>query len=344
MNYPALYVLSRSALDLSRTLGRELCADVFAPIRFAEEGMVGFDSLPEQVGRNFTRYSGHVFIAATGIAVRAIAPHLRSKDVDPAVVSMDPQGANVVSLVSGHLGGANQLARQCAAITGGRAIITTATDCAGVPSLDMLAQERGLRIGDPDAIKDVNAALLEGRPVQVFDPLGSLGPLDPEAFVRSDTPNPWREGEPGVRVHWTVSPKRPGLVRLYAPILSVGVGCRRGTPAREIHDFVLRVLTENGLAVESVAAMGSADIKKDEVGLQEAARKLGLPLEFFDADTLKTVDAPNPSAMVERHVGTPGVSEAAALLLSAPGELIVPKQKTSRVTVAVAGRTKCSQP
>lgn len=344
MSSCAIYVLSRSALDLSRALGRELGADVFGPSRFAESGMTGFDSLPAQVGRNFTRYSGHVFIAAAGIAVRAIAPHLRSKGVDPAVVAMDPQGANVISLLSGHLGGANQLARQCAAITGGRAIITTATDCAGVPSLDMLARERGLRIGDPDAIKDVNAALLEGRTVQVFDPLGCLGPLDPSLFTMLDTPDQWQEDRPGVRVHWTVSPKRPGQVRLYAPVLCVGMGCRRGTPASEIREFVERVLTENGLAVESVAAAGTADIKKDEAGLLLAAQELGLPLTFFDADTLKTVDAPNPSAMVESHVGTPGVSEAAALLLCEGGELLVAKQKTSRVTVAVAGRTKCSQP
>ncbi len=342
MNRYALYVLSRSALPLARSLAQALEADVYAPVRFAPDGVTGFEGMPELVGQTFSQYAGHIFIAASGIAVRAIAPHLRSKAVDPAVVVMDPGGRNVISLLSGHLGGANELARQCAAISGGRAVITTATDCAGVPSLDMMAQEHGVRIGNANAVKAINAALLEGCPVQVYDPLGCLGDLDTRFFVNRTTLEEWHEGEPGVLVHWKILPKTADTLHLYPPVLAVGVGCRRGTPSSEIHEFLLRVLQKHGLAIESVAVMGSADIKQDESGLLLAAEEFGLPLEFFPADQLKAMDPPTPSSLVESHVGTPGVCEAAAQLLSEGGELLVSKQKTSRVTIAVARRKKCS--
>lgn len=344
MSKRAVYILSRSALDLGQKLGRELDAAVYAPHRFATEGCLGFASLPEQVAVNFTHYAEHIFIAATGIVVRSIAPLLRDKAVDPAVVSMDPAGRFVISLLSGHLGGANALAQQCAALTGGQAVITTATDCAGLPSLDMLAQKQGLRIGDLGAIKHVNAALLEGRPVQVYDPYAFLGPLDSAIFSSLPDAGEWQPGLPGVWVHWEERPPQEAMVRLYPPVLAVGVGCRRGVPEHTIHAFLCKVLREHGLSTLSIAALGSADIKRNEAGLLQTAQELQAPVEFFTPEQLKAVAAPNPSAMVESHVGTPGVCEAAALLLAAGGELLVPKQKTDCVTIAVARRTLCLQP
>ena len=110
----------------------------------------------------FPLYRQHVFIAAAGIVVRAIAPHLRSKRVDPAVVALDQRGKHVVSLLSGHLGGANRLAEEVAAITGGVPVVTTATDTEGVVSIDLLAEEKGLVLSNPEAVKGVNMALLQG--------------------------------------------------------------------------------------------------------------------------------------------------------------------------------------
>ncbi|WP_147820053.1 cobalt-precorrin 5A hydrolase [Salidesulfovibrio onnuriiensis] len=338
----AVYVLSRPALPLARSLGNELDASIHAPSRFAEAGIHGFDSLRELLETTFARFDGHVFIAAAGIVVRTIAPLLGSKDSDPAVVAMDPEGRFVISLLSGHLGGANELARRCAKTTGGTPVITTATDSAGVVSMDMLASERGLHIADLGEVKAINAALLEGRAVRVYDPLGCLGELDAAAFRRVDRPEDLAREEPGVWVYWREGAPGPGLLRLRPPVLTLGVGCRRGTPREEILGLILRVLEENGLARESVAAMGTADIKRDEQGILEAARELGLPLKFYTAEELAAVAAPTPSSMVERHVGTPGVCEAAALLLGEGGELLVAKQKTERVTVAVARRKTCS--
>lgn len=336
-----VYVLSKSALPLARRLGEGIDAPVCAPSRFAQPGMQGFDSLRELVAATFSRFDGHIFIAASGIVVRTVAPLLAAKDRDPAVVAMDPQGQFAISLLSGHLGGANELAKRCAEITGGQAVITTATDTAGVVSVDLLARDRGLHIADLGEVKAVNAALLEGRAVLVHDPLGCLGELDSASFRLVDGPADFRADTPCVRVHWMEGEPRAGLLRLHAPVLTLGVGCRRDTAMEEIRDLIHRVLKENGLARHSVAVMGSADIKGDEKGLLEAARELGVPLEFFEAGELASVATPTPSTMVEQHVGTASVSEAAALLLSGGGELLVDKQKTERATVAVARRKTC---
>jgi len=336
-----VYVLSKSALPLARSLGQGLDAPIYAPNRFVKSGMQGFDSLRELVAATFGRFDGHVFIAAAGIVVRTIAAHIAAKDRDPAVVNMDPEGRFVISLLSGHLGGANDLARKCAEITGGQAVITTATDTAGVVSVDVLARDRGLHLADLDEVRNVNAALLEGRMVPVYDPLGCLGELDPVSFSMVESPGDFKPGDPGVWVHWMEGWSRPGVLRLHAPVLSLGVGCRRGTPMEEVLDLIHHVLDENGLARKSVAVMGTADIKHDEEGLLDTARELNVPLEFFEAEELASVSTPTPSSMVEQYVGTASVSEAAALLLSRGGELLVAKQKSERVTVAVARSNAC---
>lgn len=340
----AIHVLSRSALPLAQALGQKLGAVIHAPERFAASGMTGFASLRSLMKTSFTRFDGHVFIAATGIVVRTIAPHLSSKAEDPAVVCMDPQGRHVISLLSGHLGGANDLAIRCAAITGGQAVITTATDTMGVPSVDMLARERNLHIIDLDTIKDINAAFLEGRSVQIHDPLGCLGELDGVLSRPVEFPEDWHTGEPGIWVHWKHQPACTEMLRLVPRILTLGVGCRRGTSGQDIHAFVSRVLKEHDLLPEAVDCMGTADIKRDEQGLLEAAEELNVSLRFFSGEVLAEVDSPTPSSMVEQHVGTPSVCEAAALLLSDGGELVVPKQKTDKVTVAVARRKQCWLP
>ena len=132
------------------------------------------------VAEEFSRHEAHVFVCASGIAVRAIAPLLATKDVDPAVVVLDQEGRFAVSLLSGHLGGANALAEAIARATGGQAVITTATDLAGLPAIDLLAKERGMAIPDLAAAKAVSAALLDGTSIPLVDPEARLlAPDDP---------------------------------------------------------------------------------------------------------------------------------------------------------------------
>ena len=182
MSQTAIYALTPQGARLGRILADKLSGDLFLPARLAaSHGAISFDRLLDVVAKNFSLFSAHVFIAATGITVRAIAPHLESKDRDPAVIVVDQEGRHAISLLSGHLGGANELARRIAGLTGGRAVITTATDIQGVLSLDLLAKEKGLAIANLDAVKFVNMALVSGEPIHVYDPEDRLG-LDPLFF------------------------------------------------------------------------------------------------------------------------------------------------------------------
>ncbi|HMM37633.1 MAG TPA: cobalt-precorrin 5A hydrolase [Desulfovibrio sp.] len=323
----AVYALTPGGLELARRLAPGLDAEVFAPARLTGPGERGFESLAACLAETFGRFSAHVFVAAAGLVVRLIAPRLRGKDRDPAVLVLDQEGRFCVSLLSGHLGGANALARRVAGLTGGQAVVTTATDSAGLPSLDLLAVERGLAIGNLSAVKRANALLLEGGVLDVEDPGRRLGDLDPAHFRRVDSGG-------RVRVDWRAAAGDEILV-LHPRVLWAGMGCRRGTPAAEIRELLTRVFAEEGLAPASLAGIASVADKADEPGLLEAARELGVEARFFSREELSRVAVPTPSALVRKHMGLEGVCEAAAML-AADGPLVVPKRKTTRATLAVA--------
>ncbi len=338
----AVYALTRPGADLARRLAGELeGAQVFLSARLAGPGEQGFHRLGAALAQNFTRYQGHVLFAATGIVVRALAGLLQAKDRDPAVVVVDQAGRFAISLLSGHLGGANRLARETARILGGQAVITTATDTQGLPSLEVVAAERGCRVENLGALARFSTALLEGRRPALYDPAGWLVPAL----------EPWREsfsflerapGESGDRplawVHWRRRELPRSWLVIRPPALVLGIGCNRGTSVEALEELVLRVLAERDLSPASLAVLASAEAKRDEPGLLELARRLGLETVFYPATRLAAVEVPNPSALVDRHMGTASVCEAAALLAAGSRRLLVKKQKTSEVTLALALR------
>lgn len=340
----AVYAVTRTGARLGRELARALGGGLFLPRRLAEPGEHGFKSLPDCVTETFTAYKGHVFVCATGIAVRTIAPHLRSKASDPAVVVLDETGRFAVSLLSGHLGGANDLTLAVARAVGATPVITTATDATGLPAVDTLARRRGLAVAEASGIKHVSAALLEGRKAVLFDPEDRLGARDDPAlaahFEHVSDPALLDARQPSVWAHWKRPPARlrtGRLLALHPRVLVAGVGCRRGTRSDEIMTALNSALERRSLAVESLGRLASIDLKASEPGLVAAADELGLALATFPAAELERVDAPNPSARVKAEVGSASVAEASALLAAGPGaRLVVPKEKHGRVTVAVA--------
>jgi cobalamin biosynthesis protein CbiG len=281
------------------------------------------------VARNFHRFQGHVFIAAAGIVVRCIGPHLRDKTSDPAVVVLDQHGRHVVSLLSGHLGGANDLARRVAALTGGEAVITTATDSLGVPAIDILARDAGLAIADPGRLAAVNAALVEGVRVTVHDPFCCLDP-DEAHFQRVDAP-----ADAAVIVDVRRHADMQALI-LHPPLLVAGVGCRRGVSREAVLGAVDAALESGDLARKSLCCLASIDLKADEAGLLAAARKLGVVISFYPGEALAGTEVPTPSSKVEQHVGVNSVCEASAMKRAGTRELLVPKLITGPVTAAVA--------
>jgi precorrin-4/cobalt-precorrin-4 C11-methyltransferase len=331
----AVYAMTRQGLGLAGRIAAMAPADLFAVSRLAEGEVRGFERIADQVRDNFPLYHAHVFVAATGIVVRSIAPLLHSKATDPAVIVCDQNGEHVVSLLSGHLGGANDLARRIGAHIGGRPVITTATDSAGKPAIDTLAQNRDCAIADPSRLAAINSVLAEGGRITVHDPENRLGLRDDAglhtSFELMDDP------QAQVLVSWKAV-TTAGLL-LHPRCLCVGIGCRRGVSREEIQAALAQVMARHNLACDSLAALASVELKADEGGLLEAAKKLGLPLEFFAASVLNETHVPNPSERVREKIGVRSVCEAAsiqaALKMSPKAQLIVPKTISGNVTVAI---------
>lgn len=266
----------------------------------------------DAVRRAFAECEQLVCFLATGAVVRLIAPLLGDKTADPGVVCVDEGGRFAVSLVGGHGGGANELAREVGELLGAEPVVTTATDAVGVPGLDTL----GLPVeGD---VAGVSRALLDGEPVALRAEVA--WPLPP---LRAGA-----EGSYTIRVTDRLVEPGEREVVLRPPSLVVGVGASRGAPADEVLGLVESALRDAGLSPASLAELATVDAKADEPGILEAAERLGVPLVTHSADELAVVEVPNPSDAPLAAVGTASVAEAAALV--GGGELLVPKRKSER--------------
>ncbi len=307
-------------------------------------------SLSGWTAENFPRKRALVYVGAVGIAVRAVAPYLRSKATDPAVVAVDECGRFAVPLASGHLGGANELARKIAALTGGTAVITTATDLRGVLAVDEWARRHDCAVIHPEKIKSVSGRLLEGGTVRFYTAFTVDGiPPDgvevlevPDSIEVPDAPGGVEAANTGA--DGTVSPtvwldvhRHPPL-SLSPRVLVLGVGCRRGTRREALERRFSALCEHYGFWPEAFAAAATIDMKADEAGLLEFCAAHGWKLHTFRADELRQVPGTfTASAFVARRAGVENVCERAAVLLS-KGELLVRKRAGEGVTFAVARR------
>lgn len=311
------------------------------------------DSALAEVRRCWARYSQLILVMPAGVAVRAIAPLLGHKASDPAVLCLDEAGQSIIPLLGGHQAGANELARQIAAITGGHAAITTASDVQGKPALDQLGQAEGWRIDPASALTHASACLVNDEVVGVYlDP--ALAGIRPQMTAWLDQVENlvWVESLDALDVdayaaglivsHRTLGDHHQHLLRksvLYRPpVLVAGLGCKRGVPAAELGAALEITLAEANLALESLAALATVDLKADEPGLRELAEELKLPLQIVSSAQLALLEPAgfSPSA-AQAKFDLPGVAEPCAVLLSGPsGQLVVPKRSFDRCTVAVA--------
>lgn len=331
-------------------------AVLYAPARFLDSrseangaGRVqGYEISVRQVLQSaFQSHTALVAIMASGIVVRELAPLMRSKHADPAVVVLDEAGRYAISLLSGHRGGANRLAQRVAVLLGGTAVLTTASDVQGLPAIDMLGEEEGWRLERSDGLTAVSAALVNGDPVGVVQEAGSESwwpEPPPPNLTRYPTLQALEEATPAAAL--LITPRQvppallaalPATIVYRPPCLVVGVGCRRDTPAAEIEEAVLASLNRAGLSAASVCLLASVQDKADEVGLLATARTHGWPLRFYRREELAAAGPlPNPSPNAQRALGIPGVAEPAAMLGAGARDLLVEKQKSANVTVAVA--------
>ena len=317
-----------------------------------------------KAGRAFSQCDGLIFICAVGIAIRAIAPHLRGKHLDPAVVALDEKGRYCVSLLSGHLGGANSLAVEAASVLGAKPVITTATDIRGLKCIEDVAARFGLEIDDIGKIKLINSALLSGGPVAIVDTdrkrlkkirvfLSGSGIFRFAAGIPGRPSTTFR----GIRGKWCWAKayavisarehvKLPVRVSARAMLLRpkelvVGIGCCKGAAEKEVFAAIGRVLKEAGLSLKAIRNLATIDMKRREKGLLRFASKAGIEIDFFSAKELNRAVRHRGSSFVLERTGAFAVAAPAAILSSGAKRLCIGKRRIGRVTVAIA-KAPCS--
>lgn len=279
-----------------------------------------------------------VYFGAAGIAVRSIAPFVRSKAEDPAVLSVDEAGKYCISLLSGHIGGANRYAAELSEFLGAVPVITTATDLEGRFAVDVFASENGLRIREPGRIRAVSSAVLRGEQIPVY--------LDP--FLKADAlPEELKRTERREEARVVISclrgeSDRPDALHLVPRVVCLGIGCRRGTPEEEIRAAADRAVRERGIDRDAVAELASVTLKEQEPGLLKFASETGLPIRFFPPEELNRLSGTfSASDFVRETAGTDCVCERAAVLAAGRAgadALILKKMVCGRVTAAAAVR------
>lgn len=353
--HPALAVIAvtRKGSSLAAQLASTLGGIAVVPARFASPTDIGYaGSVVAEIHRCWAHYRQLVLIMATGVAVRAIAPLLHHKATDPAVVILDEQGHAIIPLVGGHRAGANALARQIAAVTGGHAAITTASDGQDVPALDLLGAELGWQIHPASALTHASACLVNGDPVGLWvDPALPAAHRHARAWLAraehvTEVAHPQDLHAAGCAAGLLVTHRRlddqqallATCVLYHPPVLVVGVGSRRDVATEAVQTAIATTLDAAGLAQASIAALATADLKANEPGLQQAAAALGVPLHIITSERL-AARAPedfSPSA-AQAQFGLPGIAEPCAVLAAGePSTLLVPKRSFATCTVAVA--------
>ncbi len=289
-------------------------------------------SLSEWAAAAFRENDALIFVGACGIAVRAVAPHIRDKTVDPAVIVVDEKGKYAVSLLSGHLGGANGITREVAGLIGAEPVITTATDLNQKFAVDNWAKKNHLLIGDMKLAREISSAVLHGEIIGVSSEYPVEGPL-PEQLAYAS------EGKIGFRISvYEGAEPFERTLRLLPQTLAVGIGCRKGISLEAAEELLDQVLKEHKLSVRSIEKLCTIDIKKEETALKQLSEKLGVPLVAFPAEELKQLAGEfTASKFVDRITGVDNVCERTAVLGSR-GELIVRKQALNGVTIAIAAR------
>ncbi len=290
-------------------------------------------------------YEGLVLIMAVGIAVRLVAPLLKSKWEDPGVVVVDEGGKFAVSLLGGHWGKGNSLTRLTASILGATPVVTTATDVHGRQAVDTLARGWGMRPVPRELVKRVNGAILRGERVVLYTEWAlpkryRLPGMEVVPWLGDGAALAGAEGRPVLITSRLPKAALSTCLCLCPPSLAAGIGCKRGVSAAEVEEALNEALRRAGRRRESVAVLASHEAKVDEVGLLEVARKWGLTLVFFGAGVLRRVLNENPgladSEFVRQQMGVGGVCETAALAAVPAGELVLRKTRLGRVTVALA--------
>ncbi|MDN4074124.1 cobalt-precorrin 5A hydrolase [Fictibacillus terranigra] len=296
----------------------------------------------------FKNYKGIVLVISLGAVVRMIAPLLKDKKTDPGIVVLDDKGQFAISVLSGHLGGANELTKEIAASIGAEPVITTASDVQKTIPVDLFGKRFGWVWDSAEKLTPVSASVVNEEHVAVIQESGEKG------WWEHDRPLPANirpypsiaealQHQPDaalVITHRHLKEEEKRILDngvLYRPkVIILGMGCNRGTAAEEIQSVIQETLDELNLSVKSVKGIATIDLKKDEEGLLETVEKNNWSFVCYTPDELNAVEISDPSETVHKYTGAYGVSEPAARLASGASSLELVKKKSGNVTISVA--------
>ena len=306
----------------------------FSIPKFANElGLIKIEeSLTEWTCTQFKEAEGIIFIGACGIAVRAIAPFVKDKTIDPAIVVIDEKGEFVIPILSGHIGGANNLAEEISKIINGTVVITTATDVNNKFSVDVFANKEKLYISDMKLVKRISSEILADKTIGLSSDYKILTKV-PEGI--EETTNK----ELGICI--SIYNKRPFIntLNLVPRIVTLGIGCRKNTNLEAVETLVLKTLKDHNISIKSIKNISSIDLKKNEKGILDFCEKYKLDFLTYTSEELNEVKGDySESSFVKSITGVGNVCERSAVIGSNNGELIINKNSENGVTVAIAVR------
>lgn len=296
----------------------------------------------------FNQYKGLILIISLGAVVRMIAPILQDKKTDPGVVVIDDRGENVISVLSGHLGGANELTHEVAAALGANPIITTASDVQKTIPVDLFGSRFGWVWDSADKLTPVSASVVNEEHVAIVQETGEKDwwmhdtPLPPQIMQYASTKEAIK-AKPHATLLVTdrmITLEEEVLLDngvLFRPkSLVIGMGCNRGTALEEIEAVIEETLKELGLSIKSVKALCTIDLKKDEQCFQDITRKYDWEFITYTPEELNTMNIATPSETVFKYTGAYGVSEPAVMLYAGVEKLLLYKKKSGNATISVA--------
>ncbi|MCU6794249.1 cobalamin biosynthesis protein [Paenibacillus sp. WQ 127069] len=350
----AIIAITKHGVELARKLQQSFShSDLYYMSKFArgDEAELGIQLFEGSVRMLFPAlfpaYKGIITIISLGAVVRMIAPLLVDKKSDPGIVVIDDKGEHVISMLSGHLGGANELTREVAAAIGARAVITTASDVQKTIAVDLFGRRFGWVWESAAKLTPVSASVVNEEQVAVVQESGEPGwwlhdsplPATIREYTSVEAALAAQPQAALVVTHRVLSESEETILTngvLYRPkVLALGIGCNRGTAAEEIEAVITETLAELQFSIKSVKAICTIDLKKDEEGLLAVTHKYSWPLVTYTPEQLNEMHIEAPSDTVHRFTGAYGVSEPAAKLYSGASELALTKKKSGNVTISV---------
>lgn len=335
----AVIAITRNGTKTAKRVCDVLQADLYIKQKFeAEFGINNVNSLifnefSETVNKLFQTYDGIIFIMAVGIVVRSISPYLTDKQSDPAVVVMDEAGRFSISLLSGHIGGANKLCREAASAVGAVPVITTSTDINNVTAFDELAVKNDLVIENIGNLKFISSALVNGGRVSVYSDIKTTGYFKGNV----DLENSENQNAVVISNKQNIHVTAEKILYLRPRNIVLGIGCRKGKSSFEIEEAILDFLGRNNICVLSLRAIASVSIKKDEKGIKEFCSNSGIPFITYDPEELLEAEKYfEVSDFVKNTVGVGNVCETSAYKASISGRIVCSKTIYNGITLALA--------